>query len=62
MLRCVAACPTARALADLKDCLDFCSTSWIALFCRLGGPALLLQAGRFPPALVPACMPHSPYR
>ena len=34
----------ARALSDLKDCLDFCSTSWVALFCHLGGPALLLQA------------------
>jgi hypothetical protein len=44
MMREVAACPGARALSDLKDCLDFCSTSWVALFCALGGPALLLQA------------------
>ena len=35
--------PTAKTLEDLKDCLDFCSTSWTALFCRLGGAPLLLQ-------------------
>jgi hypothetical protein len=28
---------------DVKDCLDFCSTSWVSLFCRLGGAELLLQ-------------------
>ena len=42
-MREVAACPSVRTLMDLKDCLDFCSTSWVQLFCRLGGAALLLQ-------------------
>ena len=49
MMREVAACPSVRTLTDLKDCLDFCSTSWVQLFCRLGGAALLLQV------LVAAC-------
>ena len=35
--------PSTKTLEDLKDCLDFCSTSWTALFCRLGGAPLLLQ-------------------
>ena len=43
MLRSVQACPSASMLADLKDCLDFCSNSWVSLFCRQGGTALLLQ-------------------
>ena len=43
MMKEVAACPSVRALMDLKDCLDFCSTSWVQLFCRLGGAGLLLQ-------------------
>ena len=37
-------CPTAQALADLKECLDFGASPWIALFARLGGADLLLQA------------------
>ena len=43
MMKEVATCPNVRTLMDLKDCLDFCSTSWVQLFCRLGGAALLLQ-------------------
>ena len=43
MMRSVQACPSASMLADLKDCLDFCSNSWVSLFCRQGGTALLLQ-------------------
>ena len=35
--------PASKTLEDLKDCLDFCNTSWIALFCQLGGAELLLQ-------------------
>ena len=46
MMRSVQACPSASMLTDLKDCLDFCSNSWVALFCRQGGPALLLQVWR----------------
>ena len=44
MIRSVQSCPGASSLADLKDCLDFCSNSWVSLFCRQGGAALLLQA------------------
>ncbi|KAK9800865.1 hypothetical protein WJX73_002751 [Symbiochloris irregularis] len=36
--------PSSKTLEDLKDCLDFCSTQWTSLFCRLGGAPLLLQA------------------
>ncbi|KAK9832732.1 hypothetical protein WJX81_005524 [Elliptochloris bilobata] len=36
--------PAARTLEDVKDCLDFCSTAWVQLFCRLGGAPLLLEA------------------
>ena len=43
MIRSVQSCPSASVLADLKDCLDFCSNSWVSLFCRQGGAALLLQ-------------------
>ena len=35
--------PSTKTLEDLKDCLDYCSTSWTALFCNLGGAPLLLQ-------------------
>ncbi len=35
--------PAARTLEDVKDCLDFCSTAWLQLFCRLGGAPLLLE-------------------
>lgn len=35
--------PSATALADLKECLDFGASTWIALFARLGGADLLLQ-------------------
>jgi len=35
--------PSAQALADLKECLDFGASTWIALFARLGGADLLLQ-------------------
>ncbi|CAL5224111.1 g6743 [Coccomyxa viridis] len=44
MIRSVQNCPSASMLTDLKDCLDFCSNSWVSLFCRQGGTALLLQA------------------
>ncbi|BDA46913.1 probable formin-like protein 13 at C-terminar half [Coccomyxa sp. Obi] len=44
MIRDVQRCPSVRCLMDLKDCLDFCSTSWVSLFCQLGGANLLLQA------------------
>lgn len=43
MMRDVQRCPSVRCLMDLKDCLDFCSTSWVSLFCQLGGADLLLQ-------------------
>ncbi len=43
MIRSVQNCPSASMLTDLKDCLDFCSNSWVSLFCRQGGTALLLQ-------------------
>lgn len=43
MIRDVQRCPSLRCLMDLKDCLDFCSTSWVSLFCQLGGASLLLQ-------------------
>lgn len=45
MIKSVRSCPSASALTDLKDCLDFCSTSWVSLFCRQGSVALLLQVG-----------------
>ncbi|KAJ9510423.1 hypothetical protein QJQ45_015919 [Haematococcus lacustris] len=32
------------AVLHAKDCLDYCNTHWADLFCRLQGPALLLQA------------------
>lgn len=35
--------PSAQALADLKECLDFGTAAWIGLFARLGGAELLLQ-------------------
>jgi hypothetical protein len=35
--------PSAQALADLKECLDFGTSAWIGLFARLGGAELLLQ-------------------
>lgn len=38
--------PAARALADLKECLDFGTAAWIGLFARLGGAELLLQVCR----------------
>ena len=44
--------PAARTLEDVKDCLDYCSTAWLQLFCRLGGAPLLLEA-RLPPACSP---------
>lgn len=50
MIRSVQSCPSASMLADLKDCLDFCSNSWVALFCRQGGTAVLLQVGNEPSA------------
>ncbi|GFH22820.1 PH domain-containing protein, partial [Haematococcus lacustris] len=40
------------AVLHAKDCLDYCNTHWADLFCRLEGPALLLQA-----SLRPACPP-----
>ena len=43
MIRSVQNCPSASMLTDLKDCLDFCSNSWVSLFCRQGGTTLLLQ-------------------
>lgn len=43
MMEEVRRCPSTKTLEDLKDCLDFCSTFWTAVFCRLGGIPLLLQ-------------------
>ncbi|KAL0049978.1 hypothetical protein WJX82_001917 [Trebouxia sp. C0006] len=36
--------PSRPTLEDLKECLDYCSTSWVSLYCRLGGAHLLLEA------------------
>ncbi|KAL0027450.1 hypothetical protein WJX77_001937 [Trebouxia sp. C0004] len=36
--------PSRPTLEDLKECLDYCSTSWVGLYCRLGGAHLLLEA------------------
>lgn len=38
--------PSQLTLEDLKECLDYCSTSWVGLYCRLGGVHLLLEALR----------------
>lgn len=46
-------CPSAQALAGLKECLDFGASTWIALFARLGGAELLLQV--MPAQLVHTC-------
>lgn len=35
--------PSRETLEDLKECLDYCSTSWLGLYCRLGGAHLLLE-------------------
>ena len=35
--------PSRPTLEDLKECLDYCSTSWVGLYCRLGGAHLLLE-------------------
>ena len=35
--------PSQLTLEDLKECLDYCSTSWVGLYCRLGGVHLLLE-------------------
>lgn len=37
--------PSRATLEDLKECLDYCSTSWVGLYCRLGGAHLLLEVG-----------------
>ena len=60
MIRSVQNCPSASMLADLKDCLDFCSNSWVSLFCRQGGIALLLQVMHMSGSLVlmRALLPH----
>ena len=44
--------PGAQALADLKECLDFGASSWLALFSRLGGADLLLQVPARPPVML----------
>jgi hypothetical protein len=36
--------PGVDALLGLKESLDFASSAWSALFCRMGGAALLAQA------------------
>lgn len=40
--------PSVASLRDIKDCLDFGATSWLALFARLGGADLLQQVTREP--------------
>ena len=35
--------PSRPTPEDLKECLDYCSTSWVGLYCRLGGAHLLLE-------------------
>ena len=40
--------PSAKALEDLKSCLDFASASWAEVFSQLGGAHLLLQVTRYP--------------
>eukprot|EP00798_Chlamydomonas_sp_ICE-L_P020827 gene20827-27657_t len=36
--------PCAPQLAALRDCLDYCSSHWITMFCRLDGVQLLMEA------------------
>ncbi|KAL4452499.1 hypothetical protein ABPG75_008161 [Micractinium tetrahymenae] len=36
--------PGAESLGDAKECIDFASTAWCRLFCRLHGGELLLEA------------------
>ncbi|KAK9830554.1 hypothetical protein WJX72_012430 [[Myrmecia] bisecta] len=36
--------PSVRTLEDLRECLSFGATSWIAVYCRLGGAELLMEA------------------
>eukprot|EP00891_Asterochloris_glomerata_P002244 jgi/Astpho2/2244/fgenesh1_pg.00040_%23_71_t len=36
--------PSRHTLDYLKECLAYSNTSWVALFCRLGGAGLLLEA------------------
>lgn len=44
MMMAVCTCPGVAALVDLQECLDFGSAAWVAVFARLGGADLLLQA------------------
>ncbi len=44
--------PSRPTLEDLKECLDYCSTSWVGLYCRLGGAHLLLEVNH--PLPIPA--------
>ena len=37
--------PSRHTLDYLKECLAYSNTSWVALFCRLGGAGLLLEVG-----------------
>ena len=39
--------PSRHTLDYLKECLAYSNTSWVALFCRLGGAGLLLEVGRW---------------
>ena len=36
--------PGAESLGDAKECLDFASSAWCRLFCRLRGADTLLEA------------------
>lgn len=45
--------PSRPTLEDLKECLDYCSTSWVGLYCRLGGAHLLLEVTSLLPTTLP---------
>lgn len=38
--------PDAAMLSTLKECLDYGTSAWVALFCRLDGVQLLLEVLR----------------
>lgn len=48
MLEELRACPSAKVLEDLGNCLAYRSTTWLSVYCRLGGVAMQLEVIPFP--------------
>lgn len=55
--------PTTRVLEDLGNCLAYRSTTWLSVYCRLGGVAMQLEVNPHsdPDTLVPCrCSQYFP--